>query len=152
MMPSWTGGPHLLRQRLGRDSGWIMANNDDFVIPSLGIGDPDHSKTDVSEVEVSKPSSPKAKKEENIYLGPHGAPPSQSKLQELSSSSRKQRFKQKLKEADSRISGTGRENKLENLRELVGGGKVGVNMSKDSSKDWLDPHCHESQFEKWYNH
>lgn len=93
-----------------------------------------------------------AKKEENIYLGPHGAPPSQSKLQELSSSSRKQRFKQKLKEADSRISGTGRENKLENLRELVGGGKVGVNMSKDSSKDWLDPHCHESQFEKWYNH
>lgn len=127
-------------------------DNDDFVIPSLGIGDPDHSKTDVSEVEVSKPSSPKAKKEENIYLGPHGAPPSQSKLQELSSSSRKQRFKQKLKEADSRISGTGRENKLENLRELVGGGKVGVNMSKDSSKDWLDPHCHESQFEKWYNH
>lgn len=29
------------------------------MIPSLGIGDPDHSETDVSEVEVSKPSSPK---------------------------------------------------------------------------------------------
>ena len=36
-----------------------LLDNDDFVIPSLGIGDPDHSKTDVSEVEVSKPSSPK---------------------------------------------------------------------------------------------
>lgn len=93
-----------------------------------------------------------AKKEENIYLGPHGAPPSQSKQQEVSSSSRKQRFKQKLKEADSRNSGTGRENKVENLRELVGGGKVSVNMSKGSSKDWLDPHCHESQFERRYNH
>ena len=32
-------------------------------------------------------------------------------------------FKQKLKEADERTSGTGWENKLESLRELVGGGK-----------------------------
>ena len=90
------------------------------------------------------------KKEENIYLGPHGAPPSQSRQQELNPSSRKQRFKQKLKEADRRISGTGRENKMENLRELVGGGKVSPNMSKASRRDWLDPHCNESQFEKRY--
>ncbi|KAF5948859.1 hypothetical protein HYC85_014816, partial [Camellia sinensis] len=88
------------------------------------------------------------KKEENIYLGPHGAPPSQSKQQELNSSGRKQRFKQKLKEADRRTSGTGRENKLENLRELVGDGKVPVNMSKSAPRDWLDPHCHESQLER----
>lgn len=59
-----------------------------------------------------------AKKEENIYLGPHGAPPSQSKQQELNYSGRKQRFKQKLKEADRRIGG----NKLENSREIVGDG------------------------------
>lgn len=95
-----------------------------------------------------------AKKEEQIYLGPHGAPP-QSKQQELNSSGRKHRFKQKLKEADRRTSGTGRENRLENLRELVGsgsgGGKV-PNMSKSSPRDWLDPHCHESQFEKRYRH
>lgn len=91
-----------------------------------------------------------AKKEESIYLGPHGAPPSQSKQQELNFSGRKQRFKQKLKEADRKISGTGRENKLENLRELVGGGKSNTNMPKGSPRDWLDPHCHESQFEKWY--
>lgn len=94
--------------------------------------------------------SVQAKKEENIYLGPHGAPPSQSKQQELNSSSRKQKFKQKLKEADKKISsGTGRENKLDNLRELVGGGgRESVGMAKGSSKDWLDPHCHESQFER----
>lgn len=90
-----------------------------------------------------------AKKEENIYLGPHGAPPSQSKQQDLNPPGRKQRFKQKLKEADRRIGGTGRENKLENLQELVGGGKVGANMSKGTTRDWLDPHCHESQFERW---
>lgn len=89
--------------------------------------------------------------EENIYLGPHGAPPSQSKQQEVTASSRKQRFKQKLKEADRRNSGTGRENKVENIRELVGGGKgSNSSMTKGSSRDWLDPHCHESQFEKWY--
>ena len=47
------------------------------------------------------------------------------------------------------LAGTGRENKLESLRELVGGGKATGNMAKGSTKDWLDPHCHESQFEKW---
>uniref|UniRef100_A0A5B7AIX7 Uncharacterized protein n=1 Tax=Davidia involucrata TaxID=16924 RepID=A0A5B7AIX7_DAVIN len=128
-------------------------DTDGFVIPSLGIGE-DHSlsKTDAPKVEDSKPSSGKAKKEEKIYLGPHGAPPSQSKQQELNSSGRKQRFKQKLKDADYRISGSGRENKLENLQELVGGGKVPGKMSKGSPRDWLDPHCHESQFEGRYSH
>ena len=88
------------------------------------------------------------KKPENIYLGPHGAPPSLAKQQELNSSNRKQKFKQKLKEADKRISGTGRENKVDNLRELVGGGKLSVNNAKESPKDWLDPHCQESEFER----
>ncbi|KDP39277.1 hypothetical protein JCGZ_01034 [Jatropha curcas] len=103
-------------------------DTDGFVIPSLGIEDIDHSRPDASIVESSKPTSPK---------------------QELNSSGRKQRFKQKLKEADRRTSGTGRENKLENLRELVGGTKGSPNMTKGSTRDWLDPHCHESQFEKW---
>lgn len=40
----------------------------------------------------------------------------------------------------------GRENKVDNLRELVGGGSV--NLVKGSPKDWLDPHCQESQFER----
>lgn len=122
-------------------------DTDGFVIPSLEIGDSDQSKPHVPDKESSN-SSAKAKKEENIYLGPHGAPPSLAKQQELNSSNRKQRFKQKLKEADKRNSGVGRENKVDNLRELVGGGKVSVNMAKESPKDWLDPHCHESQFER----
>ncbi|KAF9666530.1 hypothetical protein SADUNF_Sadunf16G0238600 [Salix dunnii] len=127
------------------DDEW---DTDGFVIPSLGIEDTYQTKPDASEVETLKPPPPKAKLDENIYLGPHGAPPSQSKQQELSSSGRKQRFKQKLKEADMKVSRIGRENKLENLRELVGGGKVTENLAKSSPRDWLDPHCNESQFEK----
>lgn len=88
-------------------------------------------------------------KEENIYLGPHGAPPTQAKQQEPNSSSRKQKFKQKLKEADKRFSGIGRENKVDNLKELVGG-KMPVSSPKNS-RDWLDPHCHESEFERRYH-
>ncbi|XP_074366536.1 uncharacterized protein LOC141707333 isoform X2 [Apium graveolens] len=127
-----------------------FADTDGFEIPSLGIGDSDQGEgtTHVPEVEDLNSSSLKGDKEENIYLGPHGAPPQQQKQQELNSSGRKQKFKQKLKEADRKTSGSGRENKLENLRDLVGGEKTVVNMSKNSPKDWLDPHCHESEFEK----
>ncbi|CAA3019145.1 Hypothetical predicted protein [Olea europaea subsp. europaea] len=123
-------------------------DTDGFVIPSLGIGDQDLFQADSPKVEDSKLSTVQVNKEEKIYLGPHGAPPSQSKLQELNSSSRKQRFKQKLKEADGQYCGTQRENKVDNLRELVGGEKISFNTSKSSPREWLDPHCHESQFEK----
>lgn len=127
----------------GEEDEW---DTDGFVIPSLEIGDPNQNKSDFPSIEDPKTSIKQTEKEENIYLGPHGAPPSQAKQQEPNCSSRKQKFKQKLKEADKRISGTGRENKVDNLRELVGG-KMPVNSSK-SSWDWLDPHCHESQFER----
>lgn len=43
---------------------------------------------------------------------------------------------------------SGRENKVANLRELVGGVEKGTDVSKGVSRDWLDPHCHESLFEK----
>lgn len=86
-------------------------------------------------------------KEANIYLGPHGAPPTHVKQQEQSTS-RKQRFKQKLKEADGRYAGTGRENKVDSLRELVGDQKMTGTATRSSARDWLDPHCHESQFER----
>ncbi|KAJ4976098.1 hypothetical protein NE237_001204 [Protea cynaroides] len=119
-----------------------------FVIPSL-VGE--LSKPDVPEVNDLK-ASPKIgrakKEEEKIYLGPHGAPPSQAKQQELNGTGRKQRFKQKLKEADRKYTGSEREDKVGSLRELVGGGRVNVSMSKNSSREWLDPHCHESQFER----
>ncbi|GAB2279818.1 hypothetical protein Dimus_014457 [Dionaea muscipula] len=119
-----------------------------YVIPSLGIEDPYQNGTNASpELESQKPFPLKDKSEE-IYLGPHGAPPSK---QEPNSSSRRQRFKQKLKEADKRTAGTGRENKVDSLRELVGrrGGKSSGNMERDSARDWLDPHCNESQFARW---
>ncbi|XP_038898121.1 uncharacterized protein LOC120085905 [Benincasa hispida] len=120
-------------------------DTDGFVIPSLGIEETNQTKAGSPKVEIQEPP-PKVKEETTIYLGPHGAPPSQSK-QDLNPTNRKQRLKQKLKEADRRTT-TGRENKLENLRELVGGGKSSTNMAKGSSRDWLDPHCHEAQFEK----
>ncbi|KNA23863.1 hypothetical protein SOVF_020840 [Spinacia oleracea] len=125
------------------DDEW---DTDGFVIPSLGIENPDQIDSEPPTVEVTK-SPPLKDKLEKIYLGPHGAPP-QQKQQEPNLTNRKQRFKQKLKEADKRIGSTGRENRLESLRELVGGsGKSSGKMAKGSSKDWLDPHCDESLFD-----
>ncbi|KAF6145086.1 hypothetical protein GIB67_013437 [Kingdonia uniflora] len=125
---------------------------DGFVIPSLGIEKSEFSKLEDPESKDLKASHKVTKEEERkIYLGPHGAPPSQLKQQELNSNSRKQRFKQKLREADKKLTGSGRENKAENLRELVGGSRGSVTMPKTSNRDWLDPHCHESQFEKSYS-
>ncbi|XP_073307222.1 uncharacterized protein [Primulina huaijiensis] len=116
-------------------------DTDGFVIPSLGIFD----RVTVSPaVEDSKQPVQQPRKEENIYLGPHGAPPSQAKQQERSFSGNKQKFKQKLREADKRYSGTGRENKVDNLRELVGGTRKMPVIASKSPRDWLDPHCHES--------
>jgi hypothetical protein len=84
-------------------------------------------------------------KEEKIYLGPHGAPPSQAKQQELNS---KQRFRNKLKEADRKSTGNVQENKVEILRELMGARAVNTGVAKSSRRDWLDPHCHESEFDR----
>uniref|UniRef100_A0A0A9GEZ4 Uncharacterized protein n=1 Tax=Arundo donax TaxID=35708 RepID=A0A0A9GEZ4_ARUDO len=118
---------------------------DGFVIPNLSTQD----------VDVTEPSVPKAKdpeplqvKDEKIYLGPHGAPPSQGKLQELNTVGRKQRFRNKLKEADKKFTGSAQENKVENLRELMGARANSVGMPKSSPRDWLDPHCHEFEFER----
>uniref|UniRef100_A0A1D1ZJ66 Ribosomal RNA small subunit methyltransferase H n=1 Tax=Anthurium amnicola TaxID=1678845 RepID=A0A1D1ZJ66_9ARAE len=122
-------------------------DTDGFVIPSLSGGDSELGNPFVPEVTEPKPPS-KAIKEEKIYLGPHGAPPSQAKNQDHNHSGHKQRFKNKLKEADRKLAGTGRENKVETLRELVGGKVTSLTMSKGSPRDWLDPHCHESQFER----
>ncbi|KAK4751573.1 hypothetical protein SAY87_005055 [Trapa incisa] len=133
-------------------------DKDGFVIPSLEIEGAVPAEQDDPNSQTLVATSQMAKKEESIYLGPHGAPPSMSKQQSSNSSNnRKQRFKQKLREAEKKFGGgSGRENKVENLRELVGGGArardgtrlPNPNMSKASPRDWLDPHCLESQFEK----
>ncbi|XP_039139393.1 uncharacterized protein LOC120276766 isoform X2 [Dioscorea cayenensis subsp. rotundata] len=95
-------------------------DSDDFVIPNLSVGEPDLVSQNAPEVSDPQTPSKVIKREEKIYLGPHGAPPSQTKQQEPIAGGHKQRFKQKLKEADRRFGGTGRENKVESLRELVG--------------------------------
>ncbi|XP_004244072.1 uncharacterized protein [Solanum lycopersicum] len=126
------------------DDEW---DTEGYVIPSLELEDSGQNNSNLVEVEESKTVAAESKKEENIYLGPHGAPPSQSKQQELgSANNRKQKFRQKLKEADKKYSGSGRENKVEHLRELVGG-KMAAG-SKNSPKDWLDPHCDENMFQR----
>ncbi|KAL7103352.1 hypothetical protein ACP275_08G174200 [Erythranthe tilingii] len=128
------------------DDEW---DTDGYVIPSLEIEeDTNQNEIYPPKVEDSKLSEVQAVKEESIYLGPHGAPPSQAKQQEQNFNTRKQKFKQQLKEADRKHSGSGRENKVDNLRELVGGGKMASIAPNSSSREWLDPHCHESQFEK----
>ncbi|CAM8988937.1 unnamed protein product [Rhodiola kirilowii] len=131
--------------QIDEDDEW---DTDGFVIPSLAIEDPNHNGTPPVQAETAKPSSPKTPKiEESIYLGPHGGPPSQQKQIESIPAGRKQKLRHKLKEADKRSSGIGRENKLENLRELVGVSTQNTtsNMPKSSPRDWLDPHCHESE-------
>ncbi|KAH9625698.1 hypothetical protein KSS87_015137 [Heliosperma pusillum] len=118
-----------------------------FVIPSFGIESPDHNNFEALKVEDSK-NPPVEDTLQHIYLGPHGAPP-QPKQESTSSTSRKQRFKQKLKEADKKTSSSGRENKVETLRELIGGGgKRSAKMSRGTAKEWLDPHCDESLFNR----
>ncbi|KAM7252013.1 hypothetical protein ACFE04_023896 [Oxalis oulophora] len=123
-------------------------DNDGFVIPSLEISESDETKPHDAD---DTPHPQPIREEETIYLGPHGAPPSQAKQPDHKVSARKQRLKHKLKEADRKnISETGRENKVDSLRELVGNQNLTSNAPKGSTRDWLDPHCDESLFEKRY--
>ena len=69
------------------------------------------------------------------------------KQQELNAAGKKQRFKQKLKEADKKNRTSGHENKVETLRDLMGD-RGSMMTPKGSPRGWLDPHCHESQFDR----
>ncbi|XP_006650297.1 uncharacterized protein LOC102704131 [Oryza brachyantha] len=124
------------------DDDW---DADGFVIPNLTTQE-DHVTE--NSFPKSKDPEPLKEKEEKIYLGPHGAPPSQARQQELNPVGRKQRFRNKLKEADSKLTGNAQENKLESLRELMGTRTDSKGISKSSPRDWLDPHCHESEFDR----
>ncbi|KAL5218776.1 hypothetical protein ABZP36_019460 [Zizania latifolia] len=117
---------------------------DGFVIPNLLT-----QEDVVTEHSVPRSKDPEPLQEkEKIYLGPHGAPPSQAKQQELNTLGRKQRFRNKLKEADSKFTGNSQENKVASLRELMGAKIDSKGMPKSSPRDWLDPHCHESEFDR----
>lgn len=118
---------------------------DGFVIPNLTNQDDDVTMHSVPKATDPKPQQAK---EEKIYLGPRGAPPSQAKQQELNTVGRKQCFRNKLKEADRKSSGNVQENKVESLRELMGARTGSTDVAKSSRRDWLDPHCHESEFDR----
>ncbi|CAM0955598.1 unnamed protein product [Alopecurus aequalis] len=110
----------------------------------------DDDDDDVTTHNVAKAKDPKPQQaiEEKIYLRPHGAPPCQAEQQELSTVGRKQRFRNKLKEADRKSTGNVQENKVESLRELMGARTDNTGVAKSSRRDWLDPHCHESEFDR----
>lgn len=121
---------------------------DGFEIPCLKLEKPGTAEKDAAETEDSKSSPQQVRgKEEKIYLGPHGAPPSLVKQQELHAAGRRQRFRQKLKEADEKSTSIGHENKVEALRDLIGN-KGSAMAPRGSPREWLDPHCHETQFER----
>ncbi|VAI38799.1 unnamed protein product [Triticum turgidum subsp. durum] len=123
---------------------------DGFVIPDVTIqDDDDDDAVTTHSVPKARDPEPQQAKEEKIYLGPHGAPPSGAKQQQLNTVGRKQSFRNKLKEADRKSSGNAQENKVESLRELMGAVTTDSRgMAKSSRRDWLDPHCRESEFDR----
>ncbi|EMS64969.1 hypothetical protein TRIUR3_04345 [Triticum urartu] len=131
---------------------------DGFVIPDVTIQDDDDDDVITHSVPKARDPEPQQAsyrsfrrnaKEEKIYLGPHGAPPSGAKQQQLNTVGRKQSFRNKLKEADRKSSGNAQENKVESLRELMGAVTTdNRGMAKSSRRDWLDPHCRESEFDR----
>jgi hypothetical protein len=83
-----------------------------------------------------------------IYLGPHGAPPSQLRQHELKTAIvKKIKRKQKIKEADKKNYDVGRENKVDSIHELMGS-KANYHSPRTEQSGWLDPHCHENMFER----
>uniref|UniRef100_A0A0D9VW17 Uncharacterized protein n=1 Tax=Leersia perrieri TaxID=77586 RepID=A0A0D9VW17_9ORYZ len=121
---------------------------DGFVIPNLTTHEDEFTEHSAPKPKDPEPLKFEQEKEDKIYLGPHGAPPSQAKQQELNTVGRKQRFKNRLKEADSKFTGSAQENKVETLQELMGARPDSKGMPKSSARDWLDPHCHESEFDR----
>eukprot|EP00252_Welwitschia_mirabilis_P020535 TRINITY_DN5059_c0_g1_i2.p1 TRINITY_DN5059_c0_g1~~TRINITY_DN5059_c0_g1_i2.p1 ORF type:complete len:141 (-),score=43.69 TRINITY_DN5059_c0_g1_i2:155-577(-) len=122
------------------DKDW---DADGFEIPSLKSARIENAFT-VSEEQRPFQSE---KEKEALYLGPCGASPSRVKQELNGAVGRKQKFKQKLKEAEKKRSSSGYENKVENLRDLMGG-KMNPKTIAAPSNEWLDPFCHESQFER----
>ncbi|KAJ1296719.1 hypothetical protein BS78_01G323900 [Paspalum vaginatum] len=103
--------PHRLTGPAASDADdW---DNDDFVIPSLSVEESDLGDWETSRASDPQPPPKPTKDTENIYLGPHGAPPSRAKKPEdTSATAGGYRDKNtKSREADQKTFGTGRNNK-----------------------------------------
>ncbi|CAA6653603.1 unnamed protein product [Spirodela intermedia] len=124
-----------------------IINTDGYVIPSLTGGESEMGSPHVPE-EVADRKPPSTRRR-YIWATRGPAVPSQAAQEQQNPTAYRQRFKNKLKEADRKFAGAGRENKLDALRELVGSNSpASLALPKSSPRDWLDPHCHESHFEK----
>ncbi|BAS84671.1 Os03g0412200 [Oryza sativa Japonica Group] len=89
-----------------------VTDNDGFVIPSLSVEESDLGDWEAAQVSRPQPPPKATKDTEKIYLGPHGAPPSRAKKQEdTAAAATGYRDKSKVKEADQKVLGTGRDNK-----------------------------------------
>ncbi|KAJ3674441.1 hypothetical protein LUZ60_005057 [Juncus effusus] len=123
---------------IGADDNW---DTEGFEIPSLSADESETLENPlVSHAKTSLPSSEANKTEEKQQEDPTNA-----------SFKRKQKLKHKLKEADEKFVGKiGRENRVETLKEFLGGneGNYDNALQKGSARDWLDPHCNESEFER----
>uniref|UniRef100_A0A0D9VV81 Uncharacterized protein n=1 Tax=Leersia perrieri TaxID=77586 RepID=A0A0D9VV81_9ORYZ len=108
--------PHHLNRPTAEDTSaadddW---DNDGFVIPSLSVEESDLGDWEVARVSHPQPPPKATKDTERIYLGPHGAPPSRAKKQEdtaAAGAATGYRDRSKVKEADQKVFGTGRDNK-----------------------------------------
>lgn len=131
------------------DDSW---DADGFEIPSLETSrSPSHAS-----LPPPAPARINRARGDKLYLGPCGAPPSQSRQQshDTGPAGTKQRLKHKLRDAEKKSAAAaaapGRENKVEVLRALMGSftSNSGLPTGRDSSQDWLEPYCQESQFER----
>ncbi|TKV95545.1 hypothetical protein SEVIR_9G370800v4 [Setaria viridis] len=86
-------------------------DNDDFVIPSFSVEESNLGDWEAARASDPQPPPKATKDTENIYLGPHGAPPSRAKKPEDTSATTGFRDKNKAREADQKVSGAGRNNK-----------------------------------------
>lgn len=119
---------------------------DGFEIPSLKAHRQESRTEEVSE--VKKASIPREKAQtEIIYLGPHGAPPSQVKQHELHTRGKKSRPKQKIKEADRKGILAGRENKVDLLRVVME--SKGSVASPKGTRERFGPNHQVNQFRQF---
>jgi len=108
-------------------------DNDDFVIPSLSVEESNLGDWEASRVSDPQPPPKPTKDTENIYLGPHGAPPSRGKKPEDTSATAGYRDKNsKAREADQKAFGSGRNSKGGNAGDFHR--HNGANHAKDPFK------------------
>ncbi|XP_006650192.1 uncharacterized protein LOC102720778 [Oryza brachyantha] len=130
--------PHRLNRPTASDSDDAASDdwdNDGFVIPSLSVEESDLGDWEVARVSHPQPTPKATKDTEKIYLGPHGAPPSRAKKQEdIAVAATGYRDKSKVKEADQKLLGTGRDNnKGGNLHRYNNVGQHGKDPYKRST-------------------